>query len=179
MNRRHRHVEYPRGPVPGVSLAAETRAAVRARPFLHAALRAGVVNYTAAARYLDLGAEEDREAVVAALRRYAEERDPYEPPEADARVDMRSGLGAVDPDDAPDALLSVGGTAFAPGEGDLTGLAATGSVGPVALAHVLERLGTEGIDVAAAGADGDSLVVVVGRRDGPDALRAVEDALDG
>jgi hypothetical protein len=161
-----------------VTLAAETRAAVRARPFLHTALRAGVVNYTAAARHLDLGGDEDREAVVAALRRYAEELDAYEPPEGDARVDMRSGLGPAD-EAGTDADLAVGGTAFVAGGGDLTGIVAAGDVGAETLAHALGRLRTEGIDVVAAGAAEGSLVVVVGRRDGPDALRTVEAALGG
>ena len=59
-----------------MSLASDTRDAVRRRSFLHAALAAGVVNYTAAARYLDVGEEE---AVVAALRRYAEELTAEQP----------------------------------------------------------------------------------------------------
>lgn len=138
------------------------------------------MNYTAAARHLDLGDEEDREAVVAALRRYAEELTEYEPPEADARVDMRSGLGPVADDDAAtDALLAVGGTAFTTGGGDLTGIVAAGDVSAGPLAHALGRLRAEGIDAVAAGAAEGSLVVVVGRRDGPDALRAVEDVLAG
>ena len=48
-----------------MTVAAETREAVRDHPFLETALRAGVVNYTAAARFLDVGEEE---AVAAALR---------------------------------------------------------------------------------------------------------------
>ena len=55
---------------PTMTVAAETRRAVRASPFLRDALRAGCVNYTAAARFLDVG---DEDAVVAALRRYAED----------------------------------------------------------------------------------------------------------
>ena len=46
-----------------------------------------------------------------------------------------------------------------------------------ALRSVLGRLATEGIAVEAAGVGDEALIVVVGRRDGPDALRAVEDAL--
>jgi len=158
-----------------MSLAAETRQAVRARPFLRDALRAGVVNYTAAARYLGLG---DEEAVAAALRRYAEDLPDYEPPgsDADARVTMRSGLGPTD--EPGEALLRVGDVSLAPESGDLTGVTATGDgVDPRALGNVLARLDSEGVAVGAAGATDGVLLVAVNRRDGPDALRVVEDAL--
>ena len=86
-----------------MTLAAETRAAVRRRPFLYEALRAGVVNYAAAARLLDVEGEQG--AVVAALGRYAEALPNYEASAREARVTMRSGLGerAVDPESEPDA----------------------------------------------------------------------------
>jgi hypothetical protein len=161
-----------------MTLAAETRDAVRERPFLHTALRAGVVNYTAAARFLDLGdTEEDHEAVAAALRRYADELDGYAPPaaESSARVEMRSGIGPTD--DRADAVLAVGGTILAPTGGDDTAVVATGDLDPAHLGAVLDRLRLAEIDVAAAGATGESLVVVVSRRDGPTALRAVEETL--
>ena len=73
-----------------MTVAAEAREAVRERPFLETALRAGVVNYTAAARFLEVG---DEEAVAAALRRYAGELDDYRPPDRRASVSMRSGVG--------------------------------------------------------------------------------------
>jgi len=50
-----------------MSVAERTRAAVREEPFLHDALRAGVVNYRAAARYLDVGDEDAVRAVEGAL----------------------------------------------------------------------------------------------------------------
>ncbi|MFT4958602.1 MAG: hypothetical protein ACI9EZ_001934, partial [Halobacteriales archaeon] len=53
-----------------MSLAERTREAARARPFLVEGLRAKVVNYTAAARFLDVDGEVD--AVATALRRYGE-----------------------------------------------------------------------------------------------------------
>lgn len=161
-----------------MSIAERTRDAVRREPFLQEALRAGVVNYTAAARYLDVDAGE--EAVAAALRRYAEELAALPAPSADARVTMQSRLGPTE--NVEDALLVVGGTGLAPGEGSLTGVFAqpTGDgegAGPRALGAVLARLDAEAVPVEAAGAAGGSLVVVVGRRDGPDALRLVEDVL--
>jgi hypothetical protein len=162
-----------------MSLAAETREAVRAEPFLYDALRAGVLNYTAAARHLALGEEE---AVAAALRRYREDLPGPEDVDGgtggsdrDARVTMRSGLGPTG--DPADALLVVGETALADGGGDLTGIQATGDVTAATLGHVLRRLDVEGVAVDAAAACEGTLLVAVGRRDGANALRVVEDAV--
>lgn len=167
-----------------MSLAASTREAVRDRPFLADALRAGVLNYAAAARLLreevDALAGADEDAVTAALRRFREDLPAYERLSGDARVSMRSGIGALeggdgDEDTADDEpLLLVGGTAYGDG-GSSTAVVATGSVGPAVLAGVLDRLRTAEVSVEAAGVAGDALVVVVERRDGPDALRLVED----
>ena len=160
-----------------MTVAAETREAVRDHPFLETALRADVVNYTAAARFLDVGEEE---AVAAALRRYAADHD-HAPPDRRASVSMRSGVGPVDADAAADTddggLLSVGGTAFAADGGDHTAVLAEGDAGAAALADVLGRLRTAGVDIQAAAAADGTLAVVVGRRDGADAVRAVEAAL--
>jgi hypothetical protein len=157
-----------------MTLAADTREAVRSHPFLHDALRAGVLNYSAAARFLDVDGETD--AVVAALRRYAEDLPDYEAPTRGAAVSMRRGLGDGDPEAA---LLVVGETALVPDAGSLTGLLATGDVDAAALRVVLGRLDTADIGVEAAAVGEDALVVVVAGREGPDALRAVEDALGG
>lgn len=166
-----------------MTVAADTREAVREHPFLETALRAGVVNYTAAARFLeertrdggDRGRDGDREAVAAALRRYAEELDDYEDPDRRASVSMRSGVGETA--DGTDALLSVGETGYAANGGDMTGVVAAGEVDAASLTRVLGRLRTAGVTVAAAGGSDGSLVVVVDRRDGANAVRAVEDAL--
>lgn len=170
-----------------MTVAAETRKAVRAHPFLYDALRAGVVNYTAAARFLDVRESqsersrsedvgEEEEAVAAALRRYAEDLAAYDTPEVDARVNMQSGLGPTD--DPTEALLRVSDISLAPGEGDLTAITATGDgVDPHALGHVLGCLRAEGVAVGAAGAVDGVLLVAVNRRDGIDALRVVEGAL--
>lgn len=188
-----------------MSLAAETRAAVRARPFLLEGLRAGVVNYAAAARTLDVA--EDTEAVATALRRFAERLPEREAGGRRARVTMHGGLVAVDSGaDAGAPLLSVGGRGFveagkgdgdaggdggggadagagrdgseSTGDGPLTGVLATGEVDPAALAHALGVLAAEGVAARAAGVAGESMLVVVDRRDGPATVRAVEAALD-
>jgi len=153
-----------------MSLAAATRDAVRERPFLYDALRAGVVNYTAAARLLDI--EGETEAVATALRRFAEELPDDPPHDADARVSMQSGLSRAE-DGTDDPLLAVGESRFADG-GSLTGIVATGELSAAALGDVLGRLRAADIAVEAAGVGGETLVVVVQRRDGPDALRTVE-----
>ena len=57
-------------------------------------------------------------------------------------------------------------------------LAAVADVDASALGHVLTHLAAEEIDVEAAGTAGEALIVVVSRRSGPDAVRAVEAAVE-
>ena len=150
-----------------MSIAEQTREAVREQPFLYDALRAGVLNYTEAARFLDVG---DEDAVAAALRRYAGELD--EPTFfGDARVRMESGLGAVGDGDG---LLTVGETTFAPDSGSFTGILATGELSVSGFRRVLGRCEIEGIEIEAVGFTNRSLVLVVERRDGANAVRIVE-----
>jgi hypothetical protein len=178
-----------------MSLAAETRAAVRARPWLLAALRAGVVNYTAAAASLDV--EGDPDAVATALRRFGDDLPPLAADARDVTVRMRSGVGVAGADgddpgpggDGPesdrgaaedgglDPVASVGGTRILRGGGRLTAILADGDVDARALSSVVGRLNAENIVVDVAGVAGDRLVVVVPRADGANALRVVEDAL--
>lgn len=156
-----------------MSLAADARDAVDERPFLREALRAGVVNYAAAARLLDVG--DDEEAVATALRRYAERLPDRSVDARRATVTMHSGLAPTEDDGA---LLAVDGAGYAADGGDLTGVLATGEVDAATLGHALGRLGAAGVEPVAAGAAGDGLVVVVERRDGPRALQVVEAALE-
>lgn len=169
-----------------MTVAERTRAAVRDHPFLYDALRAGVVNYTAAARFLDIDTDSgpDVDAVAAALRRYATDLD-YCPPEGDARVTVESGLGTAahrantgaGAGGDSDVLLAVGDTALVADEGSLTVVLATGDVGPETLRAVLGRCVAADIDIEAAGVAGNGLLVAVSRRDGPDALQRVESAV--
>lgn len=158
------------------SLAERARAAVDSRPFLRDALRAGVVNYAAAARTLDVDGEED--ALATALRRYADELPEYEEDVRRASVSMKSGIGELDAG-APEetALLSVNGTTYGDG-GKLTALLGSGDVDTTVLSTVLHRLGADDVTPEAAGVARDSLVVIVGRREGATAIRAIEDALE-
>jgi hypothetical protein len=172
-----------------MSLAAETREAVRAHPFVRDALRAGLMNHSAAAAWLadraDLDGDPD--AIAAALRRFREDLPAYETEARTANVTMRSGVGILgagdedrtddDPAGDPRGLLRVGDAAVVDG-GDRTAILATGDVDAAALAAALGRLAAVDVDVAAAGTAGDALVCVVSRRDGASAVRAVEAALD-
>jgi hypothetical protein len=174
-----------------MSLAAETRAAVRARPWLRRALRAGVVNYAAAAEFLDI--EGDRDAVATALRRFAEDLPEMDTDAREVTVRMRSGVGLADDDRDPgdgdgdaatdsasadaDPIASVGGERILPGGGGLTAVVADGDVDAAALSAVVDRLAAENVVVDAAGVAGDRLAVVVPRSDGANALRLVEAAL--
>lgn len=161
------------------SLAERARAAVDSRPFLRDALRAGVVNYAAAARTLDVDGDED--ALATALRRYAVELPNYEDEPRRASVSMRSGIRRIpegtDDADAADPLLSVNGTEYGDG-GKLTALVASGDVDATSLATVIQRLAADGVTPDSAAVAGETLVVIVGRREGATAVRAVEDALE-
>lgn len=157
-----------------MSIAAETRDAARRHPFLLHALRAGVVNYAAAAEFLAIEGETD--AIATALRRFAEELPEFRTTSREARVTMQSGVRVEDEGvEAP--LLSVGGTAVEMGDGSLTAVLATGDVDPGTLGAVCSRLAVENAESYAAGVAGETLVIVVGRRDGATTVRIVEEVL--
>jgi len=168
----------------GVTVAERTRAAVDARPFLRDALAAGVVNYAAVAEGLSVAdAEDDTDAVTAALRRYASELSRAVP-SGDARVRMARGLSLVDTSESETGgsddtvpLFRLGGVALVDATGDLTAVLARGDVDARELEHVLGRLRAAGVSVTAAGVGDGVLVVVVPDRVGATALRTVEDAL--
>ncbi|MCU4740482.1 DUF7523 family protein [Natronoglomus mannanivorans] len=157
-----------------MSLAAETRRAADEHPFLVAGLRADVVNFTAAARFLDVDGETD--AVATALRRYADDLPDHEPTARDARVTMESGIGPVEA--LEDALLVVGGTALGRSDGTRTAILATGAIDADALRAALAALALEEIDVHAAGVGDGTMAIVVERLDGANAVRGVERALE-
>lgn len=157
-----------------MSIAERTREAVREHPFLYEALRVGVVNYTAAATFLDVG---ETDAVTAALRRYAEElasEGDAETERGSVRVRMESGFGRTD----DGGVLVVGETGFAPDSGEMTAILATGEIRTATAQRVFGRCAIADVTVEAAGVTDETLVLVVGRRDGPDALRLVEAAVE-
>lgn len=153
----------------GNSIADRTRRAVRERPFLHAALRAGVLNYQAAARSLDVDGAGD--AIATALRRYAADLPPA--PSATPTVRMRRNVSLVEDTTEP-GLLTVGSTSVrTDGDGDATALLLEGTdirgFARVTLALDL----AESTPLAAAIADGTAVLVVSGDV-GTRALRTVE-----
>lgn len=156
-----------------MNTAAATRAAIDRLPWLRQALRAGLLNAAAVAAWLDIPA--DPEAVAAAVRRYGADLAPLEASEPSVTVRMRSGIGH----DAAggDPVLGVLGTAIG-GAGDgLTGLVCTGEVDAPLLAVCLDRLAAASIVVDAAGIIASTAVIIVPQRDGPAALRIIEDAV--
>ncbi len=154
-----------------MSLAAETREAVRQRPTLYDGLRAGIINYTAAAEQLDL--DGDREAIAAALRRFAESisENADSDPTADRSLTVRMNRG-VDPDEAT-SLPVLNGDEVAT-DGPVTAIRASGDVDAAVLASALDRLRIADIDVVAAGVTSETLVILVEQRAGANALQLVE-----
>jgi hypothetical protein len=158
------------------TLAAEARAAVRARPFLYDALRAGVLTHRRAADLLldDLSGSPDTDSVATALRRFADDLPPVDRERRRTTVRLRRGIGPVD----ADPLLAVGSVSLGQTGDDRTALLATGDVDARALETVLGRLRVADLGVEATGVADDTLVVVVADDDRTAALRAVEAALD-
>ena len=184
-----------------MSVAERTRAAVYREPYLLDALRAGVVNYSAAAR--QLAVDGDEESIATALRRFAAELEPESDPDRRVSVRLRRGVGITDASmdptatggdsdggappgegraDAtlttPDEVLFTVGDVVVIEEGSLAAVRASGDVDAGFLELVLGRLRGAAVDVEAAALGGEDLLVVVGRRSGPETLRLVEDALD-
>lgn len=157
-----------------MSIAAETRETARRHPFLLHALRAGVVNYAAAAEFLSIEGETD--AIATALRRFAGELPEFETASRETRVTMQSGVRIAD-EGVDEPLLAVGTTGVEADGGSLTAVLATGDVDTQALGAVCSRLAVADAESYAAGAAGETLVVVVGRRDGATTVRIVEEVL--
>lgn len=166
-----------------MSVAERTRAAVAREPFLYDALRAGIVNYSAAARYLEV--DGDEESIATALRRFAAELDAEAPGERRASVRLRRGVDVLSTNettetatsDNDDPLLAVGTTSMVD-SGDLAAVYANGDVDATALEAILGRLRAADVEVAAAAVAADDLLIAVGRRSGPEALRIVESVLE-
>jgi hypothetical protein len=151
------------------SLAAETRAAVDARPFVRDALRAGILNYAAAARYLDV--EGDVEAIATALRRYKEDLPPYDTADRDLRVRMES--------DFDRDLLVVDGETPDLADRRVTAITMLGPIDATFMGSVLSRLAIADVTVAGAGFSDRGGVILVDRRGAARALRLIEDVVAG
>lgn len=147
------------------SIAERTRRAVDRTPHLRRALREGILNYTAAARALDVSA--DVEAVASALRRY--EAELPAPAESDRSVRVRM-------ERSPDpTLLSVADRR--PSTSDSTAIRLTGAPDAALLARALSAFEAASVTVRGAGFLEEEAVILVPSRDGSDALRLAEAAL--
>ena len=155
-----------------MSLAKRTREETRRYPFLVEAMRAGVLNYTAAARFLDVG---DTEPVAAALRRYSDELPPLRTEGNDVRLRMITGIG--DSSETEETLIQIDGNQFGRGSGNLTAIVADGAMSVRVIGRVLWQLAEFEVSVYASAMDGNRLVIVTDRLDGPSALRVVEETL--
>lgn len=151
-----------------MSVAERTRRAVRAEPFLLTALGAGVVNYSAAARWLDV--EGDVESIATALRRFAEELDG--PEASDRRASVRLHRRPTAATSLPDPVAAAASDGAA-------AIEVTGAVDALVLERVLGRLRAADVPVETVHLGSDALHLAVPGRQGADALRIVEDALEG
>lgn len=148
-----------------------TREAATRHPFLVEALRAGIVNYTAAARFLDVG---EVDVVAAALRRFAAELPATEPAERELRIRMLTGVEKVPRADG--AILSVDERGFGVGRGEHSAIQIEGPIDSTFVAGVWGQLAVAGVEVVAAAHDHDRLVIVVSKNDGPRVIQLIEEA---
>ena len=147
------------------SIAARTRRAVDRAPFLREALRAGILNYTAAARRLEVDAAPD--AVASALRRYEADLPPLEDADRTVRVRMDGDPSA--------SILSVAGE-DGMGEGQ-TALLLSGDLDPGTFGRAVVALQSASVSVTGVGYVADQGVILVSDADGSAALRVVESVL--
>lgn len=158
-----------------MSRAEQARTAIRTQPFIHEALRAGVLNYHAAARLLDV--DGDPEAIATALRRYEETLDSPTASGTPPIVRLERNVGITDgPGDDP--LLTVDGLTVT-SEGDYAAVLVTGMETTRAFAKAVTRVTLSDIPLRATGgafpsAGTATAVFVVPTERGTDALREIE-----
>lgn len=151
-----------------MTVAEETRTKLEAHHFLYLGLRAGVLNYSAVARFLE---SEDIETAAAALRRYSESVDSFSTDTIDSTIRMHSGVspGSSEP------VVTIGRTEYGGSGGEFTALVSNSQIGSGPLGAILQRLDIVGISVEAVSSDSEGFAVVVPRTDGPAALRCIEE----
>lgn len=170
-----------------MSLAAETRAAARAHPWLMTALRAGIVNYRAAASFLDIDGDSD--SVARALRRFADTLDEFTSTDiSGVTVRMHHGVDIVSDDcgvvqqqdeSESDILLRVTDDCILTTDGRLSAIIVN-NISEISISAFMTALGcvqTEEITITAAGSTRDIFIIVVPREEGANALRSIEAAL--
>ncbi len=143
-----------------MSTAERARRAVRDQPFLFRSLQAGVLNYRAVARYLEVG---DEGTVASALRRYAEELDTPKRSSPSVRVTFHRDATAAE------AVPVESETASA--------IVVRGDPGVETFVTAIDRLLIEDVTVRGLSYDQERSVIAVSRDDGPAALRLVEESV--
>jgi len=136
-----------------MSLAAITRRAVRKTPYLYDALRAGIVNYSAAARMLNLEGQDA--AISVSLQRLSKELPPLEMASIDANITISS-------DETKQRAKIV----------------IEGPVDAKALSHLILVCHMNGIRIIEASIVMGEIDIVVEWKDGPNSLRLIERALE-
>ena len=136
-----------------MSLAAITRRAVRKTPYLYDALRAGIVNYSAAARMLNLEGQDA--AISVSLQRLSKELPPLEMASIDASITISS-------DETKQRAKIV----------------IEGPVDAKALSHLILVCHMNEIRIIEASVVMGEIDIVVEWKDGPNSLRLIERALE-
>ena len=136
-----------------MSLAAITRREVRKTPYLYDAIRAGIVNYSAAARMLDLEGQDA--GVSASLQRLSKELRPLEMVRIDANITISSD------ETKQQAKVAV-----------------EGPVDAKILSHLILVCHMNGICIIEASILMGEIEIVVEWKDGPNSLRLIERALE-
>jgi|TARA_Y100000817_G_scaffold307468_1_gene293978 hypothetical protein len=136
-----------------MSLAAITRREVRKTPYLYDAIRAGIVNYSAAARMLDLEGQDT--AVSVSLQRLNKELPPLEMARIDANITISS-------DEINQQVKIV----------------VEGPVDAKILSHFILVCHMNEIQIIEASISMGEIQIVVEWKEGPNALRIIERALE-
>ena len=135
-----------------MSLAASTRRKVKNSPYLYDALRAGIVNYSAAARMLDLEGEDT--AISVSLQRLSKDLSPLEISSVDANITISS-------DEIKQRMK----------------ILIEGDVDAKILSHLILVCHMNDIHVREASIGNGKINIMVGWKDGPNSLRLIEMAL--
>lgn len=154
-----------------MSVAAATREAIKAHPFLLDAMRLDVLNFTAAARFLDVG---ETEAVAAALRRLSTDLSPAHSTSVDLRVRMERGIGEVHKEEA---LLQIGEAGFGKVNGPFAGIIANGTSDARTVGTVLLRVAEADIELIASAATPTQFILIVPSTAAATSIRCVEETM--
>lgn len=152
-----------------MSLASRTRETIQNFPCIHEALRVGVINYSAAARFLPVAG--DTEAIASALRRYENHLSGPANQSRDISISMHSSYPSE----------QAGLTEETPYDTDtetVTWLCVSGDISPTVVGSLLLGCKSHDIRVNAVSANEGHAVICVPRSSGTSALRCIESVLN-